>query len=152
MASANIPGVFTPHVLHYKDEAGNRYARPDKGLYVDGGLLYNFPLPAFDHPKYQRSEQWGEVSNPRTLGLKLRAIEEPIPLEEIKDVKDLIQGLLLTFWHAQELLQNTHTCNEARIINLNIHAVPLTKFNLTKEEQTRLIQEGQDSVGFFFKT
>jgi len=152
MASANIPGVFKPHVLHFKDKQGRRHSRADLGLFVDGGVLKNLPLDAFDSGKYQNppKHEGSFFTNPKTLGLKLCSIKEIQPDGAIQSPKDLIQSMIMTFWSSQDILYRSQENMKDRVLELNIHAVPLTKFKLSDEETGRLIKEGEDSVTSFF--
>ncbi|MBI3236710.1 MAG: patatin-like phospholipase family protein, partial [Chlamydiales bacterium] len=52
-ASVSIPMIFKPHTLHLKDSEGTRYPMEGYGAFVDGGLIRNFPLDAFDDNRYQ---------------------------------------------------------------------------------------------------
>lgn len=66
-ATVSIPVYFTAVLL---DGQGRRYPTPkscpDCGVFVDGGVLMNYPISLFDS-----SGNNGLISNPRTLGLKL---------------------------------------------------------------------------------
>lgn len=149
MASANIPGVFQPHILHFKDKHGKRYPRADL-IFVDGGLLKNLPIDAFDSGKYQNPPQWADFTNPKTLGIKLFAIDRTQPNAAILNPKDLVQSMIMTFWHSQDILYQSQANFRDRVLELNINAVPLTKFELSDAERAKLIKEGEDSVGAFF--
>lgn len=56
-ASMNIPFIFKPIYIDYEvnkiNKINNKFY---KGLYVDGGMLNNFPLHAFDNQKNLHSE------------------------------------------------------------------------------------------------
>jgi predicted acylesterase/phospholipase RssA/ankyrin repeat protein len=66
-ASISIPGVFKPYVVREKTRPGTLEPRNDLGPCVDGGLLKNFPIDAFD----QGLEKIYSSFNRRTLGLYL---------------------------------------------------------------------------------
>ena len=57
-ASAAIPGVFEPHIIHHKVE-GRRQPFNDR-LLVDGGMLYNLPVEAFDKKKMDHKNRFAE--------------------------------------------------------------------------------------------
>lgn len=70
--SMSIPGVFTPQPKIVKDEHGQLQSSQD--LYVDGGVLYNYPVKLFDF----ETDQYGHFNregrqkvNKSTLGLRL---------------------------------------------------------------------------------
>jgi NTE family protein len=67
--------------LYYKGvwltDDGRVFNEPQKGencsLYVDGGLLANFPIDIFDNTKYMDSAKSEPIFNPQTLGFRLES-------------------------------------------------------------------------------
>ncbi|QIX61250.1 patatin-like phospholipase family protein [Hymenobacter sp. BT18] len=74
--SMSIPLYFRAVLL---DTAGHVVPHPAKGqlveVVVDGGLLANYPLDLFDHPRYLPGAA-GPFINPETLGLRLDRAEQ----------------------------------------------------------------------------
>ena len=66
----SIPGVFKPHTLYIKDIRNNRIKNEASGLFVDGGVLYNYPIDAFDTLQYQTpffTDEDKDALNPREI-------------------------------------------------------------------------------------
>jgi NTE family protein len=80
--SMSIPILFKPVVIRKGDFPGDELV----GTWVDGGLLNNFPLHAFD------SDQ-GAV-NPSVLGLRL-GLDTPRQIEGLPDFVNALAGALL---------------------------------------------------------
>ena len=93
----SIPCVFEPHKLYMKNKDGLRvpYYDPSNSkispddLFVDGGVMMNYPLSLFDYkrylPGYQlQADQDSTCENPYTLGFRLvdkayrQRVESPI--------------------------------------------------------------------------
>ncbi len=76
--SMSIPGVFTPQPKIVKDEHGQLQSGQD--LYLDGGVLCNYPIKLFDFETDQyghfNREGWQKV-NKSTLGLRLNPKSAP---------------------------------------------------------------------------
>ena len=73
--SMNLPLIFKPVRVEANVPTGqyNQNANDYHGLWVDGGILNNFPLHAFDHLSPQVSTQYPSLRplNPNMLGLRL---------------------------------------------------------------------------------
>ncbi len=122
VASMAIPGVFKPHVLHFKDKhTSTRYPRGDKGLFIDGGISCHFPITLFDSTKYL-SPQF--VINPKsgvfqfnsqTVGLKIGSLkvdEKQAPIT----LKELLNTCSMLYYKALELLRKEELHN--RVVEL----------------------------------
>jgi predicted acylesterase/phospholipase RssA/ankyrin repeat protein len=132
--SMSIPGIFEPHELYFKNTKGDRCKqvnRPDK--FVDGGLLRNFPIEAFDRNKYQisKAEQWGGSTNAKTLGIKLVTkttglIDDNESL--VKSVEEAEKNLdnfipfsvVQLYWNAEEILQRQFSHDKDRTIDIPV--------------------------------
>ncbi|MGA8164630.1 MAG: patatin-like phospholipase family protein, partial [Waddliaceae bacterium] len=154
-ASMSIPGVFDPHFLHCKRE-GARLPAIELGKHVDGGLIRNFPIEAFDKRKYRpySSREAGEfhMINERTLGLSLYSPKDNrlAPDQEIETVGDLLRGILSIYSRAEELLQEQTYDNQFRTILIDNQGVGTTDFHLSKEKKNGLIMSGKHAVGKFY--
>jgi predicted acylesterase/phospholipase RssA len=119
-ASMSIPAAFKPHCLHIKTRAGDsvdRKAAPHLGQFVDGGMLYNYPLNAFDKRKYLSSFSGDTASgeafliNKRTLGLSLFTPEQPMERTaramasaRVETVGDLVRTIASYYYSAEVVL------------------------------------------------
>lgn len=72
-ASMSIPGVFEPYQIQHRDPNDKMpHTRTNAPICVDGGLIKNFPLDAFDNIQFQQTNQnqWNkQTTNSRTLGI-----------------------------------------------------------------------------------
>lgn len=147
-ASMSIPGVFKPHILHFKDPQGIRYPRPDLGSYADGGMIYNFPIEAFDQ---RRNPNTGErfetdsmpVYNEHTIGFNL--MNEPVEVSSIALVgtlKDLIFDVLKVYYKAERLLRDLNTYTTRRIINIDVGTTSTLDFGINDKQKEKLAHAG----------
>lgn len=145
-ASMSIPGVFKPHILRFKDQQGT-FLRPELGSYVDGGVLKNYPLDAFDDRKYQNQKNWGGESNRKTLGLSLH-VDRPLneALHEPKDAVDIVKQVLVAYWDAQEILSKEKAYNRDRTIVIHLQKVSLLDFKLSMKKKLEMIQQGKNTL------
>jgi len=108
---------------------------PNDHLYVDGGMVYNYPLTIFDE---------GSQPNPETIGFMLHDVHNKKHMDKIgyghwvKYVKSTFETLLgaqvIDIFHNPESLART-----AIIDDLGVKA---TDFNLSNEMKEKLIASG----------
>ncbi len=129
--SMSIPYLFVPV----------RYRRC---LYVDGGMLCNYPVNVF-----------GE-GNKHTLGLKMVTDEEKrnalikqnrVPIDNIVDFSTGIINLLLLQIERAELTNNYWK----QTITINTGHVSTTDFDLSKKDMKFLYRQGKYAVRQFFE-
>ena len=154
-ASLSIPGVFLPHKLHFKESSGVRHPREHHGEFIDGGLIKNFPLDAFDEYRYQEDPHYrGIKTNRRTLGFSLK-VENPslstAQIEQIHSSPELIRALINTVWHAEEILRRAQSHEQDRIVEILItdKNVTLTNFGVTEEQKQVMVKAGKEAASFF---
>ena len=124
-ASMSIPIAFVPHIIHKKIN-GKRTPCPELGSFVDGGMLYNLPVEAFDRKRYQiqglsEEEKNCPIFNKRTLGFSLYSQEEkelPDP-EKIKTVGKLLKTIVGLYNHAEGILRQMNPYNMHRVIEID---------------------------------
>ena len=157
--------------------AAKRSVRGD--VYVDGGLLDNYPVKLFDRKKYLNSENYTEtryynkinsrimaserpisryVYNKETLGFRLdtkgeisvfRDHAEPAH-KEIGDFFDYSWALIHTVLEAQ---QSTHLHSDdwARTIYIDTKGVSTTDFNLSDAKKKALVKSGRVNARSYFE-
>lgn len=143
-ASASIPGVFKPFIVREKTSIGALNPRSDLGPFVDGGLLDNFPIHAFDDSPGKHYNDF----NRRTLGLCLKDVKEP-SLEVSKKVEgivDIAKECALIYFKAQESWLGKDQKEKDRIIEIPIQGVGLLDFDLKKEQRESLLNAGRTSI------
>lgn len=127
--SMSIPFFFVP--VEY-----------DNDLYVDGGVLNNFPINFFDR-KYKAEE---------TLGVRLDTTNE---INKIKDYKhkNIAQYSTSLFNIIYNNLQNKHISKRdwAKTIVVDCGETSATDFGLTNSEKEKLVQSGWEATMEFFE-
>jgi len=158
--------------------AAKRSLRGD--VYVDGGVLDNYPVKLFDRDKYLSKPESGRITpyydqvnaavaeldrsvspyvyNKETLGFRLDTKEEIAVFrdhaepvhDKIKDFFDYALALIGTIMEAQ---QNSHLHSDdwQRTIYIDTLGVKTTQFDLSDEVKERLVQSGRDGVTTYFK-
>lgn len=147
-------------------------------VYVDGGVLANYPVKLFDREKYvtdnkveteyykkqneriagREREISNYVFNKETLGFRLEP-KEKIPLYrdhaepkhyEIDDFFSYAWGLIETYLEAQ---QNSHLHSDdwQRTIYIDSIGVKTTEFDLSDDKKTKLIESGRQGVQKYFE-
>ncbi len=154
-----------------------RAIRDDRDdVFVDGGVLNNYPIKLFDREKYLADANMGVdteyykpanaskpdsssryIFNKETLGFRLdtakeiavfRDGQEP-QAEKIDDFFDYGWALINTILEAQ---QNNHLSSDdwARTVYINTLGVKTTDFDLSDERKHALVQSGEDGVTTYF--
>ncbi len=156
--------------------ASKRSARGD--VYVDGGLLDNYPVKLFDRKKYVDAKKSAEtdyykrinaglkganravsryVYNRETLGFRLDTREEislfrdhaEPPRKKIDDFFDYTKALINTVIQAQQNY-HLHSDDWARTIFIDTLGVGTTDFDLTDVKKEALIQSGRNGALNYF--
>lgn len=155
-ASMSIPVLFKPHTLHVKGNDGERTIAKNFGEHVDGGLIRNFALNAFDKRKYLPTNIKGEegelhIINRRTLGFSLYA-KEPLPTSnnDPKSVLELLKSVSSIYFNAEDLL-STNIEDRFRMIEIDNLGVSLFDFDLPLEKKKLLIQSGKNATREFYQ-
>lgn len=143
--SMSIPFMFVPVM----DEDGC--------YHVDGGLVDNYPIHAFDgrYPGDELSLLNLCKVNPKTLGLKLLTPQEevghaitahPAP---IKGLKDFALSIMSTLMVANER-KHLRPSYWKRTMVIKVQDLPLTKFELSTREKHELLDSGINGALNFF--
>ncbi|MEL6720019.1 MAG: patatin-like phospholipase family protein, partial [Bacteroidota bacterium] len=119
---------------------------PDDHFYVDGGVLYNYPIGAFDDLSN------GEV-NTKTLGFQLDNLsgqEVYTPFEHGnlgKYIKSLVNALMDT----QNVALTKSSFDVARTVHIDHLGVGATDFEIDTTTKNKLIQSGWDATLAFLQ-
>lgn len=128
-ASMSIPIFFEPVRLDDK-ETGN------EAVLVDGGMLSNFPIGAFDRTD-GRAPRWP------TFGIKLSARPpEQQVLHECTGVVDLMKALIGTMTSAHDRMHLDDSCVLSRTMFIDTFQVKATDFDLDDATQEKLYENG----------
>ncbi|MBN1930120.1 MAG: patatin-like phospholipase family protein [Desulfobacterales bacterium] len=148
-------------------------------VYVDGGVLNNYPIKLFDRKKYLITDNFSEtiyykkinkeistsdrpiseyVYNKETLGFRLDTREEisvfrdhaEPPHKKIDDFFNYTWGLISTVLEAQ---QNAHLHSDdwARTVYIDTIGVNTTDFDLTDAKKKELVKSGREGAVKYFE-
>ena len=119
---------------------------PDNHIYVDGGVVLNYPLNTFDTP--------ATPDNPQTLGLYLydyNNLKSPSSLgydEPIQYCKTLFETLL----ESQDIDFETDPCLLQRTVRIDDFGILATDFAITDTQKQQLYESGrQYTIAFLDK-
>ena len=149
--SASLPGVFEPHFIYIKRQ-GQRLKLDQAGSFVDGGVLYNLPLEAFDQKKNKQGTFF--KFNKYTMGFNLVSSGSDKNHEEknVETVGDLLLGLTSTYFRAEELIRRLNPANAKRIIDIDVGDVQTANFGLSDEKKQNLVDSGYQATQKFLET
>ncbi|MBN1190662.1 MAG: patatin-like phospholipase family protein [Dehalococcoidales bacterium] len=149
----------------------------EKGVYVDGGLLDNYPVKMFDREKYvdsqkRKTEYYDKrniaflkehpqsspyVYNKETLGFRLDSRDEIAlfrynekQVEPIDHFFEYAKALVKTILESQGN-NHLHSDDWQRTIYIDTLGVSTTDFSLLDETKTALEKSGRDGANEYFK-
>jgi NTE family protein len=105
-------------------------------VFVDGGVLRNYPIDTFDTPPPHAS------INPQTLGLSLSS--GPSPRVQIDSLPRYGTTLFKTLLDTQVIDLQTNPADLERTALINDLNIPTTDFQLTDQQKCALIGQGYD--------
>ena len=152
---------------------------PRQDVYVDGGVLRNYPIKLFDREKYvsaekaKKTDYYDEINkrlaklerpisryvfNKETLGFRLDRKEEISMFRDqaepqhhkIKDIFDYIWGLVDTYMETQAN-NHLHSDDWQRTIYIDTLGVKTTDFDLSDKKKRKLIESGKKGVREYFR-
>jgi NTE family protein len=116
---------------------------PDSHLYVDGGVVLNYPINAFD----------SGASNPETLGFYLTNLNDT-PYDDQLHYDEMItyvKNLFTTLLDAQDIDFKTDPDELDRTVLIDNLGISATDFGLTEDQKTALYNSGVEGTTNFFK-
>lgn len=131
--SAGFPYFFMPKQL--------RRSSHEICLFVDGGLLSNFPLWIFNRGKRRKKRP--------VLGMKLSDHEAPIKQQKINNSFALLQAILSTMKKGHE--NRYMSIDQQNIIYIPTGHLSPVDFNIDKKIRDDLIQRGKTTTDEFLK-
>ncbi|CAF1177205.1 unnamed protein product [Adineta steineri] len=161
--SMSIPIVFRPHQCYEKKDGWRQLATND--LYVDGGLMDNYPIWLFDKKKYLNKYEKSNI-NSETLGFRLEPLKNIISFETHKGCSEIYENeksmetskneliipLIKCFYEKQNsdfnLQKEEH---KHRTIFIEDHDISTLKFNLNQYDKNRLIDSGKNRTMIYLK-
>ncbi len=157
--------------------AAKRSVRGD--VYVDGGVLDNYPIKLFDRKKYLESDNYSEpeyykkinssfvdtdrpiseyVYNKETLGFRLDTKEEisvfrdhaEPPHRKVDNFFDYTWALINTVLEAQQS-SHLHSDDWSRTVYIDTLGVQTTDFDLPDAKKKELVKSGRDGALKYFE-
>lgn len=117
---------------------------PDNHIYVDGGMVLNFPIRTFDT---------GTTPNPQTLGLFLTDLTPQPPNTLGYDhLEQYVRITFDTILNAQNINFFNDPADIARTMQIDNLGMSATNFGLTEEQQTALFNSGVTAATKFLAT
>ena len=109
---------------------------PDDHIYVDGGMIYNYPLTIFDQ---------NDESNPNTLGLFLTNLGPDKPVGNLRQSQftRYVECLVETMLDAQVINFEHDPDEEKRSIIIDNLGISPTNFKLSDDQKTALFNSGK---------
>lgn len=117
---------------------------PDEHLYVDGGVVLNYPINAFDT----------NGSNAETLGFYLTNLNNT-PYDDQLHYDEMItyvKNLFTTLLDAQDIDFKTDPDELDRTVMIDNLGISATDFGLTEDQKTALYNSGVSGATHFFKS
>jgi NTE family protein len=141
-ASMSIPFFFEPTHIDYTVDHDGKHTK-ERSVLVDGGMLSNFPVQAFDRTD-------GKPARWPTFGIKLSSKPEDHPRPSpIHGPLSLTFGMLATLlgWNDRCHIDDPSVC--ARTIFVDTFGISAVSFDLSAADQDRLYQSGRDAATKF---
>ena len=161
--SMSIPVVFRPHRCYEKKDGRRQLAKND--MYVDGGLMDNYPIWLFDKKRYFNKYEKNKI-NSETLGFRLEPLKNIVSFETHKGCleiyedrknmemtqKEFVISWIMCFYEKQDsdfILQKEE--HKHRTIFIEDRDISMLRFNLTQDEKKALIYSGKACANNYLK-
>jgi NTE family protein len=121
--------------------------RPDADIYVDGGIVFNYPLSLFDETRFGTNTG----VNIESIGLYLYS-KNPIPLKEldfghpIGNPLNFAKRLFGTLLHAQDVINREETDIIDRSVMIDDDNFSATNFDLSDNDKKQLVDSGRAAM------
>jgi NTE family protein len=139
------------------------YAGPDcsqkrpagaKSVFVDGGVLRNYPIDLFDRAKFIQdgaSDPEKEEVNGATLGLHLNSPGSTGADRPVESFPGYVKSLFETILGLQVDQFQADPCSLARSAQIDDLGIPTADFNLTQQQKRALICSGRRNTGEYLQ-
>ena len=118
--------------------------QPNDHLFVDGGVLLNYPLNAFDKD---------QAENERTLGFRTDNLSSEPVVDDFgyKDLKAYTKALFETMLVAQDVIFKENDAAMKNTVSIDDMGISATNFDLTEEDKNALIAEGRKATEVYLE-
>ena len=119
-------------------------SNPDNHIYVDGGMVFNYPLDIFDTDN---------TANPKTLGIFLANLGTPPPPSGLTtgQFEKYISSLLSTMLDAQVINFMNDAEEKKRSVIIDNLGISPTNFKITDDQKTALFNSGKQYTTAFLQ-
>lgn len=155
-ASMSIPFIFTPHILRTKaKECSIAVPAPHLGEFMDGGMIRNLPIDAFDQLQYRstNSRSLERRWNPQTLAFNL--VDPPSEVEAGPRQTTLVRAgaaLANVYSSGEDILIAQNKEHRSRIIDIDNCGIDLIKgFFATEKQKRQLMDSGYAAAEAFYE-
>jgi NTE family protein len=146
IASSSIPFFFEPHQFQNELFSNGDY-------FVDGGVLTNYPIHLFDHPKYEKGNRHYEQGvNWETLGCRLFTPEDCRgEFEPITSLPRFVKNLVETLAITEDIAFKSTLIDQLRTIDISNCCVGTTDFSVkpSTEKYEELVAAGWSATNEF---
>ncbi len=111
---------------------------PDNHIYVDGGVLYNYPITAF-------------IDYNKTLGFFLRNYGTNVSDLKYDEIMKYVEVLFNTILKAQEVDFYKNKEEEEITVNIDDFGISATNFGITEKQKAELFNSGKKSTIDYLK-
>ena len=148
IASSSIPFFFKPRQFKSDRFSGNDY-------FVDGGVLTNYPLHIFDHPKFEKKNRFYDQGvNWATLGCRLYTPEDcKGEIEPITSFPSFIKNLVETLAITEDVTFENTLIDQLRTIDISNCCVSAIDFSIQpgSEKYEELFAAGWSATNEFLE-
>jgi NTE family protein len=148
-ASMSIPLFF--EAWQFKNQ------NPNNHIYVDGGVIYNYPITAFDGKKDSVNVDSvnTDAVNTATLGLFLTDFTDKNKIEpnklELGHILKYIKILFETIQNTQNIDFHNDPEQRKRSVLIDNFGISATDFDITDDDKKKLSQSGYDNTMAYLK-
>ncbi|MEO6453912.1 MAG: patatin-like phospholipase family protein [Ginsengibacter sp.] len=123
---------------------------PDNDIYVDGGLMFNYPLSFFDNARFSAT---GGMANTETLGLFLRTDAANKCRHELAfdSFMHYARHLFESMLDVQDEDFDEDGDQVSRSVIIDDLGIPATDFNLTSNDMNNLVASGAKGATEYLK-
>lgn len=140
-ASMSIPLFFK--AWQFRD------SKPNKHIFVDGGIAFNYPLAFFDNERFAPGPDY---INEHAYGLYLYDKSRDIDVDlRFSQPSKFLKQLMETLMNTQNIDIGFETAEGNRSIRIDGLGIPGTDFNLSIDDMNNLIQSGSDCAKSFLE-
>ena len=120
-------------------------SNPDNHIYVDGGVLYNYPINVFDI---------NGTPNPNTLGLFLTNLTNPSQVDNLTtgEFPHYIKNLFDTLLNVQNIDFSQDPTEKQRTVQIDTLGISATDFDITDDQKKALFDSGVKYVTQYLET